>query len=142
MKTNKHKTLLLAKRTRPLHARHLEHHFGYSRGTARSYLSRLARQGLLENVIGGYQLTKKGRDRIRYFDIFGCARPDCLSCRGKSGYLTCPSCGNRMSKQSTRIQKEKDFFLVSRRAGVYCTGCSTLILPEAEALHLGFKKEE
>jgi hypothetical protein len=128
MKTNKHKTLLLAKRTQPLHARHLEWHFNYSPGTARSYLSHLARQGLLERVRGGYGLTQKGHARIRYLDIFGCARPGCPLCKGKSGYLTCPSCGNRMSKQSTRIQKEKDFLLVVRHAGIYCDMCSTLIL--------------
>lgn len=142
MKTNKHKTLLLAQKTTPLHARHLKLHFDYSPGTARSYLSRLARQALLEPVSGGYRLTGKGHDRLRYFDVFGCGRPGCPLCKGKSGHLTCPSCGNRMSKQSARIQKEKDFLLVLRHAGVYCNRCSTLILNEAEALQIGITWEE
>src|ERR1700689_3691560 len=59
-KTNKHRTLLLAKKTQPLHARHLGLHFKYAHGTARSYLSHLGRQGLLERVRGGYALTNKG----------------------------------------------------------------------------------
>lgn len=142
MKTNKHKTLLLARKTQPFHARHLTLHYGYSPDTARSYLSRLGRQGLLERGRGGYGLTLKGHERIRYFDIFGYARPGCPLCKGKSGYLTCPSCGQRMSKQSARIQDEKDYIFVLRHAGVYCDSCSTLILDETEALRLGFKKEE
>lgn len=141
MKTNKHKTLLLAKKTQPLHAGHLVLNFGYAPGTARSYLSHLGRQGLLERMRGGYGLTQKGHDRIRYFDIFGCACPGCPFCKGKIGYLTCPSCGNRMSKQGARIQREKDYVFVLRHAGVYCDSCSTLILDETEALQLGFKKE-
>ena len=47
-----------------------------------------------------------------------------------------------MSKQGARIQKEKDYILVLRHAGVYCDECSTLILDETEALQLGFKKED
>jgi len=142
MKTNKHKTLLLARKTQPLHARHLTLHFGYAPGTARSYLSRLGRQALLERTRGGYALTKKGYDRVRYFDIFGCARPGCPFCKGKSGHLTCPKCEYRMSKQRARISKEKDFFLVIRHAGVYCDQCSTLILDGDQARLIGIAKEE
>ena len=65
-----------------------------------------------------------------------------LDDRGKSGYLTCPNCGQRMSKQGARIQKEKDYIFVLRHAGVYCDRCSRLILDETEALQLGFEKEE
>jgi hypothetical protein len=142
MKTNKHKTLLLARKTQPLHARHLRLHFDYAPGTSRSYLSRLARQGLLERTRDGYGLTKKGHDRIRYFDIFGCARPGCSLCKGKSGHLTCPDCGNRLSKQKARIRPEKDFFLVIRHAGVYCHLCSTLILDGDQARRMGIAAEE
>lgn len=142
MKTNKHKTLLLAQKTQPLHARHLALHFGYAPGTARSYLSHLGRQGLLQRVRGGYGLTEKGQDRLRYFGVFGCARPGCPFCKGKSGYLTCPICGYRISKQEARIRKEKDFFLVFRHAGVYCNECSTLILDEIQAQHIGIDTEE
>jgi hypothetical protein len=141
-KTNKHRTLLLAKKTQPVHARHLGLHFGYAPGTARSYLSHLGRQGLLERVRGGYALTNKGRDRIRYFDIFGCGRPGCAFCKGKTGYLTCPHCGDRRSKQGARICKEKNFFLLVRRAGVYCDGCSALILDEPQAHKLGIQCEK
>ncbi len=142
MKTNKHKTLLLAKKTQPLHARHLVLHFGYAPGTARSYLSHLGRQRLLERIQGGYGLTEKGYDRLGYFDVFGCARPGCPFCKGKSAFLTCPSCGHRMSKQGARISKEKDFFLVLRHAGVYCDVCSALILDEVQARQLGIETEE
>jgi hypothetical protein len=142
MKTNKHKTLLLAKKTQPLHARHLVSQFGYAPGTARSYLSHLGRQHLLERIRGGYELTEKGHDRLRYFDVLGCARPDCPFCKGKSAFLTCPSCGHRMPRQAARISKEKDFFLVLRHAGVYCDLCSALILDEVQARHLGIATEE
>jgi predicted methyltransferase len=142
MKTNKHKTLLLARKTQPLHARHLVLHFDYAPGTVRSYLSHLGRQGLLEQMPEGYRLTKKGHDRIRYFDIFGCGRPGCPWCKGKSGYLSCPECGNRISKQKARISKERDYFLVRRHAGVYCDRCSALILDDAQARQLGIAKEE
>ena len=142
MKTNKHRTLLLAKKTQPLHARHLVLHFGYAPGTARSYLSHLGRQGLLERICGGRRLTNKGHDRIRYFDIFGCGRPGCPFCNGKSGYLTCPKCGNRMSKQTARISEEKDYFLLLRHKGVYCDLCSALILDDAQARQIGIAGEE
>ena len=141
-KTNKHRTLLLAKKIQPLHARHLGLHFGYAPGTARSYLSHLGRQGLLERVAGGHALTKKGHDRIRYFDVFGCGRPGCPFCKGKSGYLTCPDCGNRISKQGARICKEKVSFLMVRDAGVYCDACSALILDEAQARVLGIRSDK
>jgi hypothetical protein len=141
-KTNKHRTLLLAKKTQPLHARHLVLHFNYAPGTARSYISHLGRQGLLERVRGGYALTNRGHDRIRYFDIFGCGRPGCPFCKGKSGHLTCPHCGDRISKQGARICKEKNFVLLVRRAGVYCDGCSALIVDETQAHKLGIQCEE
>ena len=141
MKTNKHKTLLLANKIQPLHARHLVEHFDYAPGTARSYLSHLRRQGLLERARGGYQLTKKGHQRIRYFDVFGCARPACPFCKGKSGHLTCPSCGFRISKQEARMTKEKDYFLVVRHAGVYCDRCSAVILDELHARQIGIRGE-
>jgi DeoR-like helix-turn-helix domain len=142
MKTNKHKTLLLAGNTQPLHARHLVTQFKYAPGTARSYLSHLSRQGLLERTSGGYALTKKGSDRIRYFDIFGCGRPACPYCKGKSGCLTCPACGNRMSKQTARISEEWDYLVLHRRAGVYCDRCSALVLEEDLARQRGIKAEE
>jgi predicted methyltransferase len=142
MKTNKHKTLLLARNTQPLHSRHLVVQFEYAPGTARSYLSHLSRQGLLERTSGGYALTIKGSDRIRCFAIFGCGRPACPHCKGKSGCLTCPACGNRMSRQTARISKERDYLLLHRRSGVYCDRCSTLVLEEDLARRRGVRPEE
>ena len=62
MKTNKHQTLLLVKKQQAAHARDLVQHFAYAPGTARSYLSHLGRQGLLEHIGANYGLTEKGRN--------------------------------------------------------------------------------
>jgi hypothetical protein len=142
VKTNKHKTLQLVRKQSTAHSSDLVLHFGYSPGTARSYLSHLGRQGLLEQVAGGYELTAKGMIRARYFDVFGCAGIACPLCKGKTGYLSCPSCGHRISKKDAKISKEKDFLLVLRHAGVYCDRCATLITDEAQAQLLGIAREE
>lgn len=142
MKTNKHKTLQLIQKQGIAHSRDLVRHFGYSPGTARSYLSHLGRQGLLEQAAGGHELTAKGKARVRYFDIFGCRGIVCPLCKGKTGYVTCPSCGHRISKKDAKISKEKDFFLILRHAGVYCDQCSTLIVDEIQAQLLGIAREE
>jgi hypothetical protein len=142
VKTNKHKTLQLIRRQGTAHSKDLVRHFGYGPGTARSYLSHLRRQGLLEQVAGGYELTAKGILRVRYFDVLGCAGITCPLCKGKAGYLTCPSCGHRISKKDAKISKERDFLLVLRHAGVYCDRCATLIVDEAQAQLLGIAREE
>jgi predicted methyltransferase len=142
VKTNKHRTLQFVQKQGTVQSRDLVRHFGYSPGTARSYLSHLGRQSLLERVAGGYELTVKGKNRIRYFDIFGCSGIACPLCKGKTGYLTCPSCGHRILKKDARIAKEKDFVLARLRAGVYCDRCSAPILGEAQAQLLGIAKEE
>jgi DeoR/GlpR family transcriptional regulator of sugar metabolism len=64
MKTNKHQTLLLVKKQRSVHSRDIVKHFAYSAGTARSYLSHLGRQGLLERTGANYGLTEKGQNRL------------------------------------------------------------------------------
>lgn len=64
MKTNKHQTLLLVKQLEAVRGRDLERHFGYSAGTARSYLSHLASQGLLGRAGSGYGLAQKGMERV------------------------------------------------------------------------------
>ena len=46
--------------------------FGYSAPTARSYLSHLKRQELLERISAGHALTDKGRTRLQFFDVSGC----------------------------------------------------------------------
>ena len=142
MKTNKHQTLLLVKKQKSVQAGDLVRNFAYSPGTARSYLSYLGRQGLLERMGAGHGLTERGQGRLQHFDVFGCADPACPLCQGKSGYVTCPSCGSRMPKHEVRIRKEKDFFFAVRHAGVYCDSCSKLIFNETQARLLGIRMEE
>ena len=142
MKTNKHQTLLLVSKQRAVHSRDLVRHFGYAPGTARSYLSYLGRQGLLERMGANYGLTEKGQDRLHFFDVSGCPDAACPLCQGKKGYLTCPSCGYQMAKRTARILKEKDFFLVVRHPGVYCDRCLQLIFNEAQGRLLGIRAEE
>jgi hypothetical protein len=142
MKTNKHQTLLLVSRQRGVHSRDIVKHFGYSPGTARSYLSHLGRQGLLEPTAAHYGLTEKGRNRLRYFEVSGCPDVSCPLCKGKSGYLTCPSCGYQMPRRNARIRKEKDYFLAVRHSGAYCPGCLKLMFSEAQARLLEIREEE
>jgi predicted methyltransferase len=142
MKTNKHQTLLLVRKRTAVHSRDLVRHFDYSPGTARSYLSYLGRQGLLERMGASYGLTQKGQERLHFFDVSGCADVACPLCQGKDGYLTCPSCGHQMAKRTARIVKEKDFFFVVRHPGVYCGQCGGLIFNEAQARLLGIPLEE
>jgi hypothetical protein len=142
MKTNKHQTLLLVNRQRAVHARDLVRQFGYSPGKARSYLSYLRRQSLLERMGAGFVLTERGQDRLQYFEVAGCADPGCPLCQGKTGYLTCPRCGYQMPKQKAKIRKEKDFSLAVRHAGVYCPRCFKLIFNEAQARLLGINPED
>ncbi len=142
MKTNKHQTLMLVNRQKGVHSRDIVRHFGYSSGTARSYLSHLGRQGLLERMGANYGLTKKGEARLQYFEVTGCPDIACPLCKGKTGYLTCPSCGYQMPKQEARIRKEKDYFLAVRHRGVYCSRCLKLMFNETQARLLGIREEE
>jgi hypothetical protein len=142
VKTNKHQTLQLIRKQGTTQSKDLVWQFGYSSGTARSYLSHLGRQGLLERRSGGYGLTAKGMLRARYFDVFGCTGIACPLCKGKGGYLSCPSCGHRLSKKDARISNERNYLLALRHAGVYCDRCATLILDEAQAQMLGIAREE
>jgi DeoR-like helix-turn-helix domain len=141
MKTNKHQTLLLVKKQRGVRPRDIVQHFGYSPGTARSYLSYLRRQGLLEQIAGVYVLTERGQERLQYFEVAGCADPACPRCQGKGGVLTCPGCGCQVPKQEAKIRKEKDFFFVVRHAGVYCPRCLKLLFSESQARLLGIAVE-
>jgi predicted methyltransferase len=142
MKTNKHKTLLLAKSQTTLDSHDLVRKFAYSPGTARSYLSHLGRQGLLKRENRKYALTEKGRSRIRYFAIFGCPRPTCPLCKGKAGHLTCPICVSRIQTEKARILRQRDYQLAVRKAGVYCDFCSEMILDEVQAKRLGIRSQE
>jgi DeoR-like helix-turn-helix domain len=142
MKTNKHQTLLLMKKQGTVHSRDIVSHFRYSPGTARSYLSHLGKQGLLERMGANYGLTEKGRDRLQYFEVTGCPDVRCPLCKGRSGYLTCPTCGYQMPKLDARIRKEKDYFLAIRHTGVYCPRCLKLMFSEPQARILGIREEE
>lgn len=141
MKTNKHQTLLLVKNKRAVRARDLVQHFAYSPGTARSYLSYLRRQDLLQPTGAGYVLTEKGQDRLHFFEVTGCRGPACPLCQGKTGFLACPRCGYRMPKQKAKVLKKRDFLLAVRHPGVYCPRCLKLIFTEGQADLLGVPKE-
>lgn len=141
MKTNKHQTLLLVRKKGGVCSRDVVEHFGYSSGTARSYLSYLGRQGLLERNGAGYALTDKGEVRLQYFDAAGCTDPTCPLCEGKAGFLTCPSCGCQMPWRKARIVKEQDFLFIIRHAGVYCSCCWKLIFSETQGRLLGIREE-
>jgi len=142
MKTNKHQTLLLVRNKTAVNSRDLVRHFDYSPGTARSYLSYLGRQGLLDRMGSGYGLTQKGQDRLHFFEVSGCADIACPLCQGKNGYLSCPRCGWQIRKRLARIRKQKNFLFVVRHPGVYCDRCLKLILSEAQARLLGIPLEE
>ncbi|HXX75322.1 MAG TPA: FaeA/PapI family transcriptional regulator [Nitrospiraceae bacterium] len=141
MKTNKHQTLLLVKSKQTVRARDLVEAFGYSAPTARSYLSHLKRQELLERSERGHGLTDKGLARLEFFDVSGCADPACPLCRQKAGLLTCPRCSYQLSKEKLRILPEQDFLVVVRHAGVYCHRCWKLLFSEAQAHLMGIPKE-
>jgi hypothetical protein len=141
MKTNKHQTLLLVKAKQAVRARDLVHAFGYSAPTARSYLSYLKRQELLERLERGHTLTEKGRTRLQFFDVSGCADAACPLCQSKTGALTCPRCEYHLSKKQARILPEQNFLVVVRHAGVYCPRCWKLLLTEAQAQVMGIPQE-
>lgn len=124
-----------------MHSRDVVEHFGYSPGTARSYLSYLKRQGLLERSGASYLLTERGQDRLHYFEVAGCGDAACPLCQGKAGYLNCSHCGYQVPKQKAKILKDRDFFFVVRHAGVYCPECWKLIFSEAQARLLGIREE-
>jgi len=91
MKTNKHQTLILVHTKGSVQAKHLVEQFGYSSGTARSYLSYLKRQDLLARIGQGHVLTERGGARLRYFDVAGCGHPDFLVLVRHAG-VYCPRC--------------------------------------------------
>ena len=108
MKTNKHQTPLLVKAKQAVRAKDLVQAFGYSAPTARSYLSHLKRQELLERIISGHALTDKGRTRLQFFDVRGCTDPACPLCQRKTGSLTCPRCAYRMPNAHARILPKRE----------------------------------
>jgi hypothetical protein len=141
MKTNKHQTLLLVKAKQAVRAKDLVQTFGYSAPTARSYLSHLKRQELLERISAGHALTEKGRTRLQFFDVSGCTDPACLLCQRKTGLLTCPRCAYQMPHTQARILPKQDFLVMIRHAGVYCPRCWKSLLSETQAQLMGIPKE-
>jgi hypothetical protein len=140
MKTNKHQTLLLVRTNGHIQAKDLVRQFGYSPGTARSYLSYLKRQDLLARIGQGHVFTERGWDRLQYFDMAGCGHPACPLCDKKAGYFTCSRCGYQLPTREARILPERDFLLVCRHAGVYCPRCLKLLFTEPQAQLLKISK--
>ncbi len=142
MKTNKHLTLSLVRDKEIIRARDIVEQFGYTPDTARSYLSYLARNGMLERTGRGYVLTDKGKERLEYFDALGCSSFDCPLCmEKKANHFTCPDCGHEIPKKEARIQPEKENPFFKIHAGVYCPECGEQIFDEKKALLLGIQKE-
>ena len=122
-------------------AKDLVQAFGYSAPTARSYLSHLKRQELLERISAGHVLTEKGPTRLQFFDLGGCADAACPSCQRKSGFISCPRCAYQMPNTQARILPTQDFLVVVRHAGVYCPRCWKSLLNETQAQLMGIPKE-
>ncbi len=142
MKTNKHLTLSLVNDKESVRAIDIVNHFNYSPDTARSYLSYLARNGMLERTGRGYVLTDKGKERLEYFDAMGCSSFDCPLCmEKKANHFTCRECGHELPKKKARISPEKENPFFKIHAGVYCPECGELIFDEKKALLLGIRKE-
>jgi predicted methyltransferase len=141
MKTNKHQTLQLVQAKQAVRAKDLVHAFGYSAPTARSYLSHLKRQELLERISAGHALTEKGRTRLQFFEVSGCTDAACPFCQRKTGSLTCPRCAYQMPHTHARILPKQDFLVVVRYAGVYCPRCWKSLFSEAQAQLMGIPKE-
>lgn len=142
MKTNKHQTLLFIKTKYLVRAKDITEQFDYSPGTARSYLSYLSRQGLLERTTRGYVLTENGKARLKYFNVTGCKSFDCPLCmEKKNGYSTCKGCGHKMKTNKLKITPKQDFLLLVKHTGVYCPSCLKLMFSEKQARLLGIPKE-
>jgi len=143
MKTNKHQTLLLVRDNKTIRSQHIVDEFNYSPGTARSYISHLTRQGLLERSGSGYSLTEKGQNRLQYFDVVGCGNLDCPFCQEKkSGYYNCPWCGFQLRGKEAKILQEWDFIFGVRHSGVYCPECEKRIFTAAQAKSIGIQEEK
>ncbi len=143
MKTNKHLTLSLIKEKESVRAKDIVENFDYSPDTARSYLSYLARNGMLERTTRGYVLAGKGNERLQYFDALGCSSFDCPLCtEKKANHFTCPDCGHEIPKKEAKISPGKENILYKIHAGFYCPECGELIFEEKKALLLGIKKEK
>jgi len=93
-------------------------------------------------LVQATDLQRRGMIALQYFEVTGCPDVGCPLCKGKAGYLSCPSCGYQVPRREARILKEKDFFLAVRHTGVYCPRCWKLMFSEAQAQLLGIHGEE
>ena len=119
MKTNKHQTLMLVHTKGHVLAKDLVQQFGYSPGTARSYLSYLKRQDLLARIGQGHVLTDRGGARLQYFDVAGCGYPACPFCEKKAGSFTCSRCGYQVPTKEAQDSARARFSVgVSSCGGV------------------------
>jgi hypothetical protein len=141
MKTNKHQTLLLVRRRGVIQARDLVDEFKYTAATARSYLSYLTRHELLQRTAPGHVLTKKGEERLHFFEVSGCGHPACLLCQGIAGSFRCPRCGYQLRRGRARLRPARDFLVVWRPTGVHCPRCLSQILTEEQARAIGIREE-
>ena len=142
MKTNKHQTLLLVKTKGAAQARDVVQAFKYSAGTARSYLAHLGRQHLLQRTEAGHTLTTKGENRLQFFEVAGCADPDCPRCQGKAGSFTCPTCGWKVQKVDAQLKASWETVFFKREAGVFCHVCQAQMFTEDQARLAGIREEE
>lgn len=142
MKTNKHQTLLLVKGKGAAQARDVVRAFNYTPGTARSYLAHLGRQDLLQRTEAGHILTTKGENRLQFFEVAGCANPDCPRCQGKAGSFTCPTCGWKLQKDHARLKTSWKTAFFKREAGVFCQICKAQMFTEDQARLAGIREEE
>jgi predicted transcriptional regulator len=143
MKTNKHLTLKFIKKKESVRGGDIADQFDYSPDTARSYLSYLAKQDIIERGGSGYSITDKGTDRLNYFDVAGCKNFDCPICQNKkAGHITCPHCDYDIPIKNARIKPENTVLLFfTDEAGVYCPKCKELALSEKMALLMGIRKD-
>ena len=125
MKTNKHQTLTLVHTKGHVQAKDLVQRFGYSPGTARSYLSYLKRQDLLARIGQGHVLTERGGARLQYFDVAGCGHPACPFCDKKAGSFTCSRCGYQLPTKEARILPSAIFCWCVAMRGCIARGASS-----------------
>lgn len=143
MKTNKHQTLLFVNKKYSVRAKDITLQFDYSAGTARSYISYLSRQGLLERTNSGYALSVKGQERLQYFNVVGCSSFDCPLCmEKKNGHFTCTKCGHQLNKKKALITPKQNFILAVKHVEIYCPVCLGLIFSEKQADLLNIPRKD
>ena len=137
MPGNKHQALSQAIRQGELSTDDIVKNFGWDNATARSYLSKLGRQGLLDWGPYGWKPTEKGKNRLTFFDRLRCPREDCPLCKGREAGYKCRHCGHVLSEEDAGFTPRKkggipSLFRFSREGGVFCPRCRGRILTQSE----------